>query len=59
LVNEKLKDYTRVFEKDVFMERIKRTGEYWEPKLKPFVIGRLPRFELVYNDVKAVLKDLI
>nr|CBH37318.1 conserved hypothetical protein [uncultured archaeon] len=59
LVNEKLKYYTRVFEKEVFMERIKRTGEYWESELKPLVIGRLPRFELVYNDVKAVLKDLI
>ena len=59
LVNEKLKYYMRVFEKEVFMERIKRTGEYWEPELKPFVIGRLPRFELVYNDVKTVLKDLI
>ena len=58
LVNEKLKYYMRVFEKEVFMERIKRTGEYWEPELKPLVIGRLPRFELVYNDVKTVLKDL-
>ena len=55
----KLKYYTRVFEKEVFMERIKRTGEYWESELKPLVIGRLPRFEVVYNDVKAVLKDLI
>jgi len=59
LVNGKLKYYTRVFEKEVFMERIKMTGEYWEPELKPLVIGRLPRFELVYNEVKAVLKDLI
>ena len=59
LVNEKLKYYTRVFEKEVFMERIKRTEGYWEPELKPLVIGRLPHFELVYNDIKAVLKDLI
>ena len=59
LVNDKLKYYKKVFEKDVFMERIKRTGVYWEPELKPLVIGRLPRFELVYNDVKAVLNDLI
>ena len=59
LVNEKLKYYTRVFEKEVFMERIKRTGEYWEPELKPLVIGRLPRFEVVFEDVKVMLKNLI
>jgi len=55
----KLKYYKKVFEKEVFMERIKRTGEYWEPELKPLVIGRLPRFVVVYNDIKAVQKDLI
>jgi predicted nucleotidyltransferase component of viral defense system len=59
LANEKLKYYKKVFEKDVFMERIKRAGGYWKPELKPLVIGRLPRFELVYNEVKAVLKDMI
>jgi hypothetical protein len=55
----KLKYYKKVFEKEAFMERIKRTEGYWESELKLLVIGRLPRFEVVYNDVKAVLKDLI
>ena len=58
LVNEKLKYYTRVFECEKFTERIEEKGGYWESELKPLVIGRLPRFEVVYNDVKAVLKDL-
>nr|QNO57969.1 hypothetical protein NNIPPFBB_00014 [Methanosarcinales archaeon ANME-1 ERB7] len=41
------------------MERIKRTGEYWESELKPLVIGRLPRFELVFEDEKVMLRNLI
>jgi predicted nucleotidyltransferase component of viral defense system len=59
LVNEKLKYYKKVFEKEGFMERIKRTEGYWESELKPLVIGRLPRFEVVFEDVKVMLRTLI
>ena len=55
LVNEKLKYYRKVFEKEVFMERIQRTEGYWESELKPLVIGRLPRFDAVYEDVKDLI----
>lgn len=58
LVNEKLRYYERVFERDGFMERIRGKEEYWESELKPLVIGKLPRFEVVYKVVEEVLRDL-
>lgn len=58
LVNEKLRYYDTVFEKDVFIERIKGKEDYWQSELKPLVIGKLPRFEEVYKAIrKAILQD--
>jgi len=51
LANEKLRYYDKVFEKDVFIERIKGKEDYWQSELKPLVIGTLPRFEEVYKAV--------
>jgi predicted nucleotidyltransferase component of viral defense system len=52
LVNEKLRYYEKVFEKDVFIERIKGKEDYWQSELKPLVIGKLPRFEAVYKAIR-------
>lgn len=58
LITEKLKYYKKVFECEKFTERIEEKGGYWESELKPLVIGRLPRFEVVYNDVKEALNAI-
>ena len=52
VVNEKLRYYEKVFEKDVFIERIKGKEDYWQSELKPLVIGKLPRFEAVYKAIR-------
>ncbi|MEA2075390.1 MAG: nucleotidyl transferase AbiEii/AbiGii toxin family protein [Euryarchaeota archaeon] len=59
LINEKLKYYNRLFEKVVFMERVRGMEQYWESELKPLVIGRLPHFEAVYRDVEEMLRDIM
>lgn len=59
LINEKLKYYNRLFEKVVFMERVRGMEQYWESELKPLVIGRLPHFEAVYRDVEEMLGDIM
>ena len=58
LINEKLRYYERVFEKDMFLERIRGKEDYWKSELNPLVIGRLPRFEVVYKAVEEMLRDL-
>lgn len=59
LINEKLKYYNRLFEKVVFMERVRGMEQYWESELKPLVIGRLPHFEAVYRNVEEMLGDIM
>jgi hypothetical protein len=50
-----LKNLPVALEKDVFMARIREKEEYWESELKPLVIGKLPRFEVVYKAVNEIL----
>jgi hypothetical protein len=59
LINEKLKYYNRLFEKEVFTARVRGMEQYWESELKPLVIGRLPHFEAVYGDVEEMLRVLM
>lgn len=51
LINKKLSFYNRSFNKNVFCNKVDRMAEYWYQELKPIVIGILPRFQEVRNEV--------
>lgn len=59
LINAKLSYYKKEFDKEVFMEQLRTKEGYWEPELKSLVIGRLPGFDVVYKDVKKMLRGLL
>jgi predicted nucleotidyltransferase component of viral defense system len=56
LVDEKLKYYEKVFDEDELKKQIERRGEYWRSELEPLLLGRLPDFETVKQEVLAVLE---
>jgi len=51
LIDKKLAFYGRSFDKSHFLARVKGIGKYWHHELKPIVIGTLPKFEDVKEDV--------
>jgi len=51
LMDKKLAFYDRSFDKANFQARVERIGRYWYQELKPIVIGALPKFEDVKEDV--------
>jgi len=51
LMDKKLSFYGRSYNKSHFLERVQRIGKYWHQELRPIVIGALPKFEDVKEDV--------
>jgi len=51
LINKKLAFYGRSFDKSHFQARVEQIGKYWQKELKPIIIGALPKFEDVKEDV--------
>jgi predicted nucleotidyltransferase component of viral defense system len=51
LVDEKLKYYEKEFDEGELRRLIERRGEYWRSELEPLVLGRLPDFETIKQEV--------
>jgi len=56
LMDKKLAFYGRSFDKTHFQARVERIGKYWDQELKPIVIGALPKFEDVKEDVISFIR---
>jgi hypothetical protein len=58
LVDEKLNYYGKKFEMGEFRRKLEERGGYWESELKPLILGRLPDFKTVKEEVLAGLESL-
>lgn len=52
-INKKLKLYSLCFEREVFLETVKEKRSLWKKDLSTLIIGTLPDFEIVTNDIET------
>lgn len=58
LINKKLYFYNRSFDKNVFCNKVDKMEKYWYQELKPIVIGTLPEFQEVRNEVLESIEGM-
>ena len=55
-INRKLKLYRKKFKRNEFTEKIEEKRKSWEMDLKELILGGLPKFEIVKNEILKKLK---
>ncbi len=59
LVDKKLKSYSLTFNQKEFMEKVNEKRHMWRRDLKDLIIGTLPEFHTVTNEVESWCKTWI
>lgn len=59
IVNKKLKIYRLIFNSEEFIEEINKKSNMWKRDLQDLIIGALPDFKTVANDIRDWCKTLV